>query len=149
MKRVIKYIVIHCTAGSQVETIPQLIKGFRSRGWKNNGYHIVIDGDGLRHDITDIEKIANGVAGHNANSIHISYMGGVNMSTGKSEDNRTDKQKAMLLFVIRELRIKYPKAKILGHRDLSPDKNKNGSIEKFEWLKACPSFDAVQEYKSI
>ena len=30
---------------------------------------------------------------------------------------------------------------ILGHRDFSPDRNGNGHVEPFEWLKECPGFD--------
>lgn len=30
---------------------------------------------------------------------------------------------------------------ICGHRDLSPDKDGDGVVEPFEWLKTCPGFD--------
>ena len=36
-----------------------------------------------------------------------------------------------------------------GHRDLSPDRNGNGEIEPEEWMKACPCFDAEQEFKEF
>lgn len=32
---------------------------------------------------------------------------------------------------------------ICGHRDLSPDQNKNGIVEPFEWIKTCPGFDVA------
>lgn len=149
--RVIKYIVIHCTAGSQDESQEALIRGFRARGWKNNGYHVVIDADGSFEEITPLDKIANGVAGHNANSIHVSYKGGVRFEDGKAYpvDNRTDAQKKTLIGIIKDLKKRFPKAIVLGHRDFSPDKNKNGTIEKFEWIKACPCFDAKKEYKDL
>lgn len=146
--RAIKYLVVHCTAGSQKEKLTDLIAWFRKLGWKNNGYHIWIDGQGVRHDITPLDQIANGVAVHNANSVHISYAGGID-SKGKPIDNRTDAQKAMLITVLKELRQKFPTAKILGHRDFSPDKNKNGKIDSYEWIKYCPCFDAISEYKNI
>jgi N-acetylmuramoyl-L-alanine amidase len=47
-----------------------------------------------------------------------------------------------------ELSKKYPDAAILGHRDFSPDKNGNGIIEYFEWIKSCPSFDAADWLKN-
>lgn len=147
--REIIYLVVHCTAGSQKETNAQLIKGFRARGWKNNGYHYVIDADGTVHNITNVEQIANGVAGHNSKSIHISYKGGVDTKTGKAVDNRTDAQKEALITLLKQLRLKYPKAKIKGHRDFSPDTNKNGKVDKWEWVKVCPCFDAMVEYKDI
>jgi hypothetical protein len=38
---------------------------------------------------------------------------------------------------------------VCGHRDLSPDKNGNGEIEPEEWMKACPCFDAEEEFKEL
>lgn len=146
--REVKYLVVHCTAGNQNETKAELIAGFRARGWRNNGYHIWVDGKGQRHNITPLENIANGVAGFNSKSIHVSYAGGID-SKGKPVDNRTPAQKETLISILKELKQKYPKAKILGHRDFSPDKDKDGKIESFEWIKYCPCFDAIPEYSSI
>lgn len=150
-KRNIKYIVVHCTAGMQNESIEDLIKGFRLRGWNNNGYHIVVDGNGTSHYITPLDKIANGVQGHNSDSIHVSYMGGVAKVKGKliTVDNRTDAQKATLVKELTTLKKLHPNAMILGHRDLSPDLNHNGIIEPKEWVKQCPCFYAIPEYKNI
>lgn len=36
---------------------------------------------------------------------------------------------------------------IVGHRDLSPDQNKNGIVEPFEWLKTCPGFNVADWLK--
>ena len=43
---------------------------------------------------------------------------------------------------------KYPDATILGHRDLSPDKDGDGVIETSEWVKHCPSFDVKEWLKN-
>ena len=43
----------------------------------------------------------------------------------------------------------WPRAKICGHRDFSPDKNGNGVIDPWEYIKACPCFDARHEYAYI
>ena len=40
-------------------------------------------------------------------------------------------------------------SKVQGHRDYSPDKNGNGIIERFEWIKDCPCFNAIPEYKNL
>ena len=48
-----------------------------------------------------------------------------------------------------DLRKLYPYAKIQGHRDFSPDKNHNGTIEPWEWIKDCPSFDAKMAYRNV
>ena len=146
--RSIKYIVVHCTAGSQKQSIEDIKRFWKSLGWKNNGYHYLITSDGIINNITPIEKVANGVAGFNSSSIHVCYVGGIDRK-GKPVDNRTEFQKASLLDILTELKSKFPNAKILGHRDFSPDKNKNGKIETWEYIKYCPCFDAKEQYKNI
>ena len=39
----------------------------------------------------------------------------------------------------------YPEAKVVGHRDLSPDLNGNGEVEPMEWTKECPCFKVREE----
>ncbi len=146
--RKIKYLVVHCTAGNQKETIEDLLHGFKLRGWRNPGYHYVVKADGTVVPLLPETSIANGVAGHNAGSIHISYLGGID-SKGKPVDNRTPHQKNALAVSLKILRSKYPDAKILGHRDFSKDKNGNGKIDQWEYIKWCPCFDAQEEYKHI
>jgi N-acetylmuramoyl-L-alanine amidase len=81
------------------------------------------------------------VMGFNATTLGVSYVGGIDRA-GAAKDTRTNAQKAAILALVRKLAIRYPKAKILGHRDLSPDKNHNGIIEPSEWIKQCPCFSA-------
>lgn len=135
--REIKYLVVHCTATSQDTKIQSIIDYWHKvLGWKNNGYHFIIDKNGNTSKITPIDKIANGVKNHNANSIHISYIGGID-SKGNPIDNRTLQQKYSLLYQLRLLKNQFPKAKILGHRDFEGVK------------KACPCFNAKEEYEDI
>ena len=54
-----------------------------------------------------------------------------------------------LLKEIKAARKLFPKAKIVGHRDLSPDLNGDGIIQPNEWTKLCPSFPAITEYKNL
>ena len=42
----------------------------------------------------------------------------------------------------------YPECRVCGHRDLSPDRNENGETEPEEWVKACPCFDAENNWKA-
>lgn len=146
--RQIKYIAVHCTAGSQKQSIDDLRAEFRRKGWKNPGYHFVVKPDGGIVQMLDEEKVSNGVKGYNSVSINVAYIGGID-AQGKATDNRTEAQKQSLENLLRILRGKYPKAVIQGHRDFSPDLNGNGKIEKCEWIKACPCFDAKEEYAHI
>lgn len=146
--RTIKYIVLHCTATAQTATVDSIRKFWRDvKGWKNVGYHWVIKADGEAVKLAEISAVTNGVKGHNANAIHIAYIGGI--EKGKAVDNRTVEQKATQVRLLTELKKKFPNAKILGHRDLSPDLNADGVISPHEWTKECPSFDVAQWLKEI
>lgn len=142
--RKIKYIAVHCTAGSQKATVNDLLAEFKRKGWKAPGYHYVITADGKIHQLLDTEKVSNGVKGFNSVTVNIAYTGGMD-----GVDNRTDEQKKSLVTLLKLLHKRYPDAVIQGHRDFSPDLNGNGKIEKSEWIKMCPSFDAKTEYKDI
>lgn len=156
-KRRIDYIAIHCTASreGQEQTVAQIRAEHLRNGWSDIGYHYVVTLDGKVHLGRDVDIAGAHVSGYNANSIGISYVGGVANIPGKpysqqpAKDTRTDEQKAALMSLIIELRRLYPKAVIQGHRDFSPDKNGNGTIEPCEWIKSCPSFDAKTEYRKI
>lgn len=146
--RDIKRIFIHCTAGSQKQTVTDLLAEFKRKGWRNPGYHVVITPDGKCHQLLDYEKVSNGVKNYNSTSINVAYVGGID-SNGKSVDNRTAEQKKSLVDLLKILRKRYPDAQILGHRDISPDTNKNGKVDTWERIKDCPCFDAIPEYKDI
>lgn len=146
--RQIKRIFVHCTAGSQRQTLKDLQAEFRLKKWKNPGYHYVVQADGTCTQLQSEDRVSNGVSGYNSTAIHVAYMGGID-AKGHPVDNRTEAQKSTLRRVLKTLHEKYPEAVILGHRDISPDLNKNGRIEENEWIKYCPCFDARQEYKDI
>ena len=90
--RKINYLVLHCTATPQNTTVESIQRYWREDlKWKNPGYHWIIKADGHAVNLLPIEEVSNGVAGHNSDSIHISYIGGID-SKGKAVDNRTAAQ---------------------------------------------------------
>lgn len=128
---------MHCTATPQTTTIESIKNYWKSvLKWKNPGYHYMIKADGEIVNTLPVEQIANGVAGYNTPSIHISYIGGVD-SKNQPLDNRTDAQKASQIKILKELKKKFPNAEIKGHRDFPNVK------------KACPSFDVKTWLKQI
>ena len=132
--RKIKRIVVHCTATQQSVSIQSIVNYWKNAlKWKNNGYHYIIEANGNTVKLTDIDKIANGAAGYNEQSIHVAYIGGIDINR-KPIDNRTPEQKTALKILIIEYSRKYPDADILGHYQLPNVK------------KACPCFDAKKEY---
>ena len=135
--RDINYIVIHCTATAQTATIAAITRYWRDvLKWKSPGYHYIIEPSGNVVNMQVEDKPTNGVAGFNARSLHISYIGGVD-ANGRSVDNRTPQQRDSMLLMLKKLRVKYPNAVILGHRDF-PNVHKD-----------CPCFDARKEYKNL
>lgn len=148
MARKINKIFVHCTASRQTWTVDALLREFTAKGWHYPGYHWVVEKDGKRTQLMIEDLPSNGVKGHNSDSINIAYMGGISR-TGKPIDNRTPEQKQSLRELLQELRQRYPDAKIMGHRDISPDLNHNGKVDPWERIKECPCFDAIEEYADI
>ena len=146
--RKIKRIFVHCTASSQSWTLADLRMEFKHKGWKNPGYHYVVDKDGVVHNMLHVSRVSNGVKGYNSTSINVAYIGGID-SNGKAIDNRTTKQKIALRAILSELKEKFPNAEIMGHRDISPDTNHNGIVDSWERIKECPCFNAREEYCDI
>lgn len=144
--RKIERIFVHCTASHQTATVDDIKREFKNKGWKNPGYHYLIDTKGEIHQLLEEEGISNGVQGYNKTSINVAYIGGID-EKGKGIDNRTDEQKKSLKSLISKLKEKYPNAEVLGHRDISPDKNGNGIIDPWERIKECPCFNVKDEYK--
>jgi hypothetical protein len=142
--RKIDIICIHCTATSPSATAQSILDGWRKKGWTSNGYHWLIDRFGVATRLQDDELVSNGVKGHNSRSIHICYIGG--MLKGKPTDTRTLEQKDTLKMLVEQYLVKWPKAEVLGHRDLSPDLDKDGIVEPNEWVKSCPCYDVKKEY---
>ena len=146
--RSIKRIFVHCTAGSQRQTINDLMAELKRKKWKHPGYHYVIQADGTITQLLGEQFVSNGVKGYNSTAVNVAYMGGID-ERGKAVDNRTPEQKTSLVKLLKELKGRYPKAEILGHRDISPDTNGNGKVDSWERIKECPCFDAKVEYKDI
>ena len=148
-KRKIDFIVVHCTATLESAAVESIKKYWRENlGWKDPGYHYLVDAWGVVHQLASEESITNGVKGFNSNSIHVSYIGGVDR-LGKALDTRNTHQKQSIFFLLQTLRTRYPDAVIQGHRDFSEDKNGNGVIDPWERIKECPCFDAKVEYQFI
>ena len=135
--RTIKYIVVHCTATQPNATIDAIKRYWKDvMKWKTVGYHYIIKADGEIVNLLDIAHPSNGVAGWNSQIVNVCYIGGID-ATGKPKDTRTAAQKASLLKVLKELKAKFPSAKIQGHKDFP------------KVSKACPSFDAKKEYMTL
>jgi len=135
--RPVHYLVVHCTATPQNTTVDSILRYWRNElKWKNPGYHVIVKANGDAVELLPITLVSNGVAGHNHDSIHISYIGGIDDS-GRAKDTRTIAQKATILKYLKKWKAMFPGAKIQGHRDFPGVK------------KSCPSFNAIPEYSML
>lgn len=135
--RSITLIVVHCSAnraGSALR-LADIDRHHRSLGWKGCGYHYVIPTDGTLEEGRPEAEVGAHCKHHNRHSIGICYIGGLS-ADGTPADTRTEAQRATLRRLLASLHRRFPRALIVGHRDLDP-------------LKACPCFDAAKEYADL
>lgn len=135
--RVINEIIVHCSATPEGKdyTLDTIRQWHRQRGFSDIGYHYVIHPDGKVEEGRDVNIAGAHCSGHNSKSIGICYIGGMTADNKKAKDTRTEEQRTNLKALLLAMRKLYPTAKIHGHRDFA--------------AKACPSFDATEEYKNI
>jgi N-acetylmuramoyl-L-alanine amidase len=125
------------------------------------GYHRLVQVDGSPCAGRELEEIGAHVAGHNKTSIGVCMIGMDRFYLSQWEELRytlgnlardilkgrhpghlvrpqtpTPRETIALL---KDLGVR-----VAGHRDLSPDRDGDGVVEKHEWLKTCPNFDVTK-----
>jgi N-acetylmuramoyl-L-alanine amidase len=141
--RAINLIVVHCAATKPSMDIGAAeIRAWHTDpkrpggAWADIGYHYVIRRNGRLEHGRPVEIAGAHAAGYNARSVGICLVGGLD-AQGKPADEFEPIQKETMRNVIEWLRERYPKTRIVGHRDL-PDVKK-----------ACPSFDVARWCRSV
>ena len=131
MRKITK-LIIHCSATPEGHdfTVADIDRWHKQKGWQGIGYHYVVYRDGSVHTGRNVAAIGAHCSGHNANSIGICYIGGVD-KYGKPKDTRTPEQREALRNLVEQLKTDYPGAKIHGHREFA--------------AKACPCFDVEKD----
>lgn len=127
------WIVLHCSATRGIQAsigANDIRQWHKAKGWKDIGYHYVIKRDGTLESGRVLDEIGSHVQGHNANSVGICLVGGLDNTTWKPVDNFTAAQWKTLTSLVARLVKIYPTAKVLGHRDFP-------AVQK-----ACPCFAA-------
>lgn len=163
MNRNITLIVIHCSASPNEDSlfrgslgqpgfttpIKTIDDWHAARGFQRDeqarrffnpdlvaiGYHYVIYRNGVT--VTGRRELEMGahVKGFNQKSLGLCLIG---------TDQFTPEQWQTLRDLVTLLQKRYPDARIVGHRDLSPDRNGNGVVEPGEWTKTCPGFSVAE-----
>lgn len=134
----VEKIIIHCSAtreGDDSIDAQVIDRWHKQRGWKGIGYHFVVLLDGTIEIGRGLKECGAHTKGYNCKSWGVCYIGGVEKDGKTPKDTRTQEQKDALEYLLFFLKKLSPDAKIHGHRDFAP--------------KACPSFDATEEYKEL
>lgn len=135
--RTINEIIVHCTATPRGRDIgaAQIDVWHKANGWNGIGYHYVVRLDGSIETGREEALAGAHCVGHNAHSIGVVYVGGLEADGKTPADTRTPAQKEAMVQLLRRLKGRYPGAVIRGHRDFA--------------AKACPCFDATAEYRNV
>ena len=142
--RTITLIIVHCSAvrPDQTSSAAQIDTWHRKDNhWKFGiGYHYVIRRDGTIEPgrpewMVGAHCHVKG-QNHNLYSLGVCYEGGLDIR-GQPADTRTEAQKAAMRTLLEELHARYPRAVIVGHHDLNPEKD-------------CPCIEnVVKEYADL
>ena len=129
-----EYLVVHCSA-----TKPSMDIGLREikrwhvddNGWRDVGYHYIIRRNGEVELGRSNRDTGAHAAGYNHKSISLCMVGGM-AEDNSAENNFTAQQWTALLDLVKQIKVDYPEANVIGHNEISE--------------KECPSFD-VQKWK--
>mgnify|MGYP003299074206 FL=1 len=129
--RQIKEIIIHCSATPEGRnwTIKDIERDHKAKGYKKVGYHYVICLDGTIETGRAESEMGAHCKGHNAHSIGICYIGGLDKKM-RAKDTRTAAQKTALVKLVRSLKTRYSGVVVRGHNDYAN--------------RACPCFDVKE-----
>lgn len=134
-------IVVHCSATRPDQDIgvAEIREWHLAKGWADVGYAFVVRRNGLIEVGRDMEAVGAHVAGRNADTIGICLVGGLD-AQGRPvvRAQYTEAQLESARVLINFLQRVYPSAVVVGHRELSPDRDGDGKIQPWEWVKTCP-----------
>ncbi len=128
----ISEIIVHCTATPEGRDlhVADIRRYHLQRGFEDIGYHYLIALDGTVEQGRASDLVGAHCLGHNDRSIGVVYVGGLDQNF-KPKDTRTPAQRASLRKLISDLRRRYPRATVHGHREFA--------------AKACPCFDVKED----
>ena len=132
----VRFLVLHCSATrcNQDYSVEQLRRDHKKRGFYDIGYHFYIRKDGTMTQHRFLLEVGAHARPYNRCSIGICYEGGLD-EQGKPCNTLTSEQRERIDDVLFRLHRLFPKAKIVGHRDLP------GTTPK-----ECPCLDAQAEF---
>ena len=122
---VVQFLIVHCsdTNSSKIENAEDIHEMHLSFGWHGIGYHKVIKRDGLIENGRPEYWIGAHAYGYNYKSLGVCLIG---------KKRFTEPQFKSLFTILKKWKLRYPSAKIIGHKDTHNTK------------KTCPNFDVIK-----
>lgn len=109
----VDYLVIHHTVSGDCP-IEEINRWHKERGWVGTGYHFLVRYDGSIEGGRPEDAVGAHVEGYNDRSLGIALNGDFMVKEPTAE------QMTSLVALLRELRWKYPQAKVVAHKHLAP-----------------------------
>lgn len=130
----VRFLVIHCSATkcNRNYTEKQLLRDHKARGFRTVGYHFYCRKDGCLTQFRKLLEVGAHARPYNRCSIGICYEGGLD-EEGRPANTLTHAQHRVIRHLLLQLKILFPQAEIVGHRDLP------GATPK-----ECPCFNAAE-----
>lgn len=122
-----KKIILHCSAtpGSRKVSTDTIRRWHKKRGFRDIGYHWVVELDGSVHKGREEDEMGAHCYGHN-DSIGICYVGGTDDNL-EPKDTLNEAQEHAIKNLVSEIRERHGDLPLRGHNEFAS--------------KACPSFD--------
>ena len=132
----VRWLIVHCSASREDRdyTVEQMLRDHKARGFRTIGYHFYIRRNGVVTQHRHLLEVGAHCRPYNRCSIGICYEGGLD-DEGRPADTLTRAQYDAMWNLLRQLKITFPQAQIVGHRDLP------GTTPK-----ECPCFDAAKKF---
>jgi N-acetylmuramoyl-L-alanine amidase len=131
----VRYLVVHCSATAPTLDIgvQEIDLQHRQRGSFMIGYHFVIRRNGRMEIGRDVTQPGAHAPRYNQCSIGICVVGGSD-AKGDEQNNFTPAQLSTLHLLLTDLRVKFPRAEIIGYRDLPRTVSTSPSFDVIPWL---------------
>ena len=136
------HIVLHHASASKCN-VNDVHRWHTEKGWSGIGYHFFVDKNGHIYEGRPLDTIGAHCSGHNQSTIGICAEGQIETET------MTASQKKAIAELLNYVQGVYPKAVIVGHRELKPTAcpGKNYPLSELKDYKTILEGDDVNEVK--
>jgi N-acetylmuramoyl-L-alanine amidase len=141
---VVDTIWVHCSATkpdwmaghSLASKVAEIRRWHLALGWRDIGYHWIIDRDGKIAPGRPETQEGSHVRGYNRKSLGVCLLGGHgSAATDAFEENYTAAQKAALIQLVADIKARTPITAIRGHNEVAAKACPGFTVAKKSWLK--------------